>query len=114
MTLSVNDVRSRTMIRGTKDFWTGVLYIFFGLTATVVAREYGMGTGVKMGPAYFPTVLGGLLAVLGAISVIRSFIIPGTPIGAFAFKGLMLVIVSVVVFGFIVRGVGLAVALPLL
>jgi hypothetical protein len=102
------------MIRSTKDFWTGVLYIFFGSTAMIVAREYGMGTGVKMGPAYFPTVLGGLLAVVGAISVIRSFIIRATPIGAFAFKGLILVIASVVVFGFIVRDVGLAVALPLL
>lgn len=102
------------MIRSTKDFWAGVLYIFFGSTAIIVARDYGMGTGVKMGPAYFPTILGGLLAGIGAISVIRSFIIPGTPIGAFAFKGLILVTAPVVLFGFIVRGAGLVVALPLL
>src|SRR5918996_582683 len=102
------------MIRSTKDFWAGLLYIFFGSTAIIVARDYGMGTGVKMGPAYFPTILGGLLAGIGAISVIRSFIIPGTPIGAFAFKGLILVTAPVVLFGFIVRGAGLVVALPLL
>ena len=46
--------------------------------------------------------------------MIRSFIVRGTPIGVFAFKGLTLVSVSVLVFGFIVRGAGLAVALPLL
>ena len=102
------------MIRSTKDFWTGLLYIFFGSIAVIVARDYGMGTGVKMGPAYFPTILGGLLAGVGLVSVVRSFITPGTPIGAFAFKGLILVTVSVVLFGFIVRGVGLVVALPLL
>jgi hypothetical protein len=102
------------MIRSTKDFWTGVLYLFFGVTAILVARDYGMGTGGRMGPAYFPTVLGGLLAVVGVIAVIRSFITPGSPIGAFAFKGLTLITVSVVLFGFIVRGAGLAVALPLL
>ena len=67
-----------------------------------------------MGPAYFPTILGGLLAAIGAIAVIRSFIVPGTPISAFAFKGLILVIVSTLLFGFVVRGAGLAVALPLL
>jgi hypothetical protein len=67
-----------------------------------------------MGPAYFPTVLGGLLAVVGTIAVIRSFIVPGTPIGAFAFKGLVLVCTPVLLFGIIVRGAGLAVALPLL
>ena len=102
------------MIRSTKDFWAGLLYIFFGSIAIVVARDYGMGTGVKMGPAYFPTILGGLLAGIGLISVVRSFIAPGTPIGAFAFKGLILVTASVVLFGFIVRGAGLVVALPLL
>jgi hypothetical protein len=45
------------MIRNPKDFWTGLIYIFFGSSAIVIAREYGMGTAIKMGPAYFPTVL---------------------------------------------------------
>jgi hypothetical protein len=102
------------MIRSSKDFWTGLIYIFFGASAILIARGYGMGTGGKMGPAYFPTVLGGLLAVVGTIAVIRSFIVPGTPIGAFAFKGLVLVCTPVLLFGIIVRGAGLAVALPLL
>lgn len=102
------------MTRNPKDFWTGLIYICFGSSAILIAREYGMGTAIKMGPAYFPTILGGLLVGIGVISVIRSFIVRGTPIGAFAFKGLTLVSVSVLVFGLIVRGAGLAVALPLL
>jgi putative tricarboxylic transport membrane protein len=102
------------MKRNPKDFWTGLIYIFFGSSAILIAREYGMGTAIKMGPAYFPTILGGLLVGIGVISVIRSFIAPGARIGAFAFKGLILVIVSVLVFGLIVRGAGLAVSLPLL
>ena len=102
------------MIRNPKDFWTGLIYIFFGSSAMLIAREYGMGTAIKMGPAYFPTVLGGLLAAIGAISVMRSFIVPGAPIGRFAFKGLTLVTLSALVFGFIVRSAGLALALPLL
>ena len=102
------------MKRNPKDFWTGLIYIAFGSAAIVIASDYGMGTAVKMGPAYFPTILGALLIGIGAISVIRSFVVPGAPIGAFAFKGLILVSVSVVLFGFVVRGAGLAVALPLL
>ncbi len=102
------------MIRSSKDFWTGLIYIFFGVSAIIIARDYGMGTGGRMGPAYFPTVLGGLLAVIGAIAMIRSFLVPGTPIGAFAFKGLVLVCIPVLLLGIIVRGAGLAVALPLL
>ncbi len=102
------------MKRNPKDFWTGVLYIVFGLSAVVIARDYPMGTAFRMGPAYFPTILGVLLALIGAISVMRSFMTPGTPIGAFAFKGLFLVTLAVVIFGFFVRQVGLALALPLL
>jgi len=102
------------MQRNPKDLWTGLLYIFFGASAMIIARDYPMGTGSRMGPAYFPTVLGALLAGLGAIAVIRSFIAQGAPIGGFAFKGLALVTVSVVVFGFLVRGAGLVIALPLL
>ena len=102
------------MIRNTIDFWTGLIYIFFGASAILIARDYSMGTAVKMGPAYFPTILGGLLLTIGVISVIRSFVIPGPAIGALAIKGLVLVTISVVVFGFVVRGLGVAIALPLL
>ena len=102
------------MTRNGKDFWTGLIYIFFGSSAILIARDYGMGTAIKMGPGYFPTILGGLLVAIGVISMIRSFIVAGTPVGAFAFKGLALVTISVLVFGFILRGLGLAIALPLL
>jgi Tripartite tricarboxylate transporter TctB family len=102
------------MIRSTKDFWTGVIYIAFGASAILIAREYGMGTALKMGPAYFPSVLGALLVLIGVIAVIRAFLVEGTPIGALAVKQLAIILGSIVLFGFIVRGVGLLVALPLL
>jgi hypothetical protein len=102
------------MTRNARDFWTGLLYIFFGASAIIIARDYNMGTALRMGPAFFPTILGAVLAVIGAIAVIRSFLAPGTPIGGFSFKGLVVVTLSVVVFGFLVRGAGLVVALPLL
>jgi len=67
-----------------------------------------------MGPAYFPSVLGGLLVLIGTISIIRSLVVSGTPIGALGYKGLSLVIGSTLLFGAIVREVGLIIALPLL
>lgn len=100
------------MIRSTKDFWTGLIYIFFGLTAVLIARDYGMGTALRMGPGYFPTVLGALLTLIGIISLVRSFIEPGSPIGGFAVKGLLLVVGSTLVFGLIIREAGLVIALP--
>jgi hypothetical protein len=102
------------MIRSSKDFWTGLIYIFFGTSAIIIAREYPMGTAIKMGPAYFPTILGGLLILIGILSLIRSFRKAGTPIGSFALKGLALIVVSTVLFGLLVRGAGLVIALPIL
>jgi hypothetical protein len=102
------------MIRSTRDFWTGAIYIVIGLSAVLIARDYPMGSAVRMGPAYFPTILGIILLVVGAVARIRSFIVPGTPIGAFAIKGLLLVVFSVSLFGFIVRDAGLIIALPLM
>ena len=102
------------LIRNEKDFWIGVVYVAFGSAAIIVSRNYGMGTALKMGPSYFPTILGGFLIVIGVISLIRSFIKPGSPFGAFAVKGLLLITASIILFGFIVRGAGLVIALPLL
>ncbi len=67
-----------------------------------------MGTAFKMGPAYFPTVLGGLLSFIGVISLIRSFVSKGEPIPTFAWKPLLLIVAATVVFGLLVRGAGLA------
>ncbi|MEI7430793.1 MAG: tripartite tricarboxylate transporter TctB family protein [Betaproteobacteria bacterium] len=102
------------MARNAKDFWTGIIYVFVGVSAIFLSRDYGMGTAVKMGPAYFPTLLSSVLIAIGAISLVRSFIKPGTPIGAFATKGLALVVASTLLFGLIVRGAGMAIALPLM
>jgi len=102
------------MIRSAKNFWAGLIYIFFGSTAILVGRDYSMGTAFRMGPAYFPTILGGLLFVIGTISVIRSFITGGDPIGRFAMWGLVLVTGSIFLFGSLVRGLGVALALPAL
>ena len=54
-------------IKSPKDFWAGLMFIGFGLFAVAWSlTHYQMGTAVRMGPGYFPVMLGGLLAVLGA------------------------------------------------
>ena len=60
-------------IKSQKDFWSGLMFIGSGLFFALWAMEfYQMGTAVRMGPAYFPTVLGFLLAVLGGFVLLQS------------------------------------------
>lgn len=102
-----------SLVRGPKDFCAGLIYLAIGLSAIYMGRELPMGTSVKMGPAYFPAVLGWLLSFIGLISLIRSFVRKGEPVPAFAWRPLLLITGAAVVFGLLVRGAGLAIALPL-
>lgn len=70
-----------------KDLWAGLMFLGFGLGFMIASKNYNMGTAVRMGPAYFPTLLGGLLALLGAIVLVRAFIskIPH-PVVVFPFR----------------------------
>jgi hypothetical protein len=97
-----------------KDFWSGVIYVFFGLSAIIIGRDYGMGSALKMGPAYFPTLLGWLLVAIGAIALVRGFLVRGMPVGGFAIKALLMIVGATVLFGLTVRGAGLAISLPVL
>lgn len=101
-------------IRNPKDFWAGIIYIAIGLSAVFVAQDYEMGTAVRMGPGYFPVVLGGLLAAIGLASAVRSLISGGEPVGKFALKGMLLVTGGMLLTGFLFRRAGIVVALPLL
>ncbi|ABR91100.1 small permease component of tripartite tricarboxylate transporter [Janthinobacterium sp. Marseille] len=99
-----------SFIRHPKDFWTGVIFLVIGLAAVIIGRDYNMGTAGKMGPAYFPTILGGLLALIGVAAMVRAFFHDGEPVGKFAVKETILILTGVLLFGFLVRGAGLVVA----
>jgi hypothetical protein len=98
-------------IKSPKDFWAGVMFVGVGLFFTVWAIfNYQMGTAVRMGPAYFPTVLGGLLAVLGAIVLLGSFAIEGPPVPKMSFRPLIMISVACVIYGYVMKPLGLVLA----
>lgn len=103
-------------IKHPKDFWSGVMFLALGLAFVGFAQDYQMGSAQRMGPAYFPTVLGGLLAVLGLIIAIKGLARaePDGAIERFYFGPLAIVLASVALFGFLLRPAGLVVALLVL
>ncbi len=73
--------------RNGKDCWAGLMFLGFGLFFVLVSLNYPMGSAVRMGPAYFPTVLGGLLAILGSVIFVRAFVSKlEHPFKVFAFR----------------------------
>lgn len=103
-----------SIIKHPKDFFAGLMYTAIGSGAIAVASGYNLGTSVRMGPGYFPTVLGALLVLVGTISMVRAFLHTGDAIKPFFWKEIILVLGSVVLFGLLVRGAGLVPSLILL
>ncbi len=101
-------------IKAPKDFWAGLMFIGFGVGFALVAQNYTMGNAVRMGPAYFPTMLGGLLALLGLAIFVQSLVIAGPKVPAFAFRPLILIIVAIVLFGVALKPLGMVLAAAIL
>ena len=65
-----------------KDFWAGLMLIATGAATMYIARNYAFGSTLRMGPGYFPTVLGGILILFGLyilVSGLRSRPPPNPP-----------------------------------
>ena len=95
-------------IRHPKDFWSGLLFILIGIAAIIVGSRYNLGTAARMGPGYFPRILGILLIVLGLILAVRAFWLSGEPFPRWKLRPTLVVLGSVVLFGAIVQTVGVA------
>ena len=102
------------VIRHPKDFWSGVLFIAIGVFAIVYGMKYTLGSAARMGPGYFPRILGILLILIGAILALRSFRLQGPPLPQWKWRPTVVVLGSVVVFGAIVQWAGIALSTVIL
>jgi hypothetical protein len=100
-------------IRNEADFWSGVMFIAFGLFFATFATHYDFGSAQRMGPAYFPSVLGGLLALVGVLVALTGLRRNGDggKVEKFHFFELARVLGAVVVYALILRWAGVLVAM---
>jgi len=94
-------------IKSQKDFFSGVMFSAVGTAFAWGATNYNVGQGARMGPGYFPLMLGILLAVLGAVVIFYSLVVEtegGDPIGKWAWRPLGYVIGANLLFGVLLGG----------
>ena len=95
-------------IKSPKDFWSGLMFIASGLFFAIWAStHYQMGTAVRMGPAYFPTMLGGLMVVLGLMILVSGLAIEGPKVPPFRFRPLLMISLGLVLYGYLMKPLGL-------
>ena len=102
------------VIRSPKDFWAGLLFIGLGILAISVGSRYALGTAARMGPGYFPRILGILLVVLGAIISMRGVRMDGEAIPKWHWRPTIVVLASVVIYGILMGWLGMAISTVLL
>ena len=101
-------------IRSQSDFWCGLLFVAIGVAFMVFAREYRIGTSARMGPGYFPTLLGGLLAFLGLTIAVPALFRDGEPFPRLHWRPFLMLLVAIAVFGALLDAFGLVIALAAL
>ena len=103
-------------LKNPKDFWSGVMFAAIGFAFAFIVKyfEYPMGTGSRMGPGYFPFVLGIVMGILGLLILFQALVTSGVQISKFAWRPLVWVLSAFVIFGLTAKLVGLVIAIVLL
>ena len=94
-------------IKSQKDFFSGLMFMGIGAAFAWGATTYNIGSGARMGPGYFPLMLGVLMAVLGAAITFKSLVVEtagGEKIGSWAWKPLVFIILANLTFGVLLGG----------
>ena len=100
-------------IKSQKDFFSGLMFMAVGVAFALGATTYKVGTAARMGPGYFPLMLGVLLAIIGAVIIFNALVVEvegGDKIGQWAWRPLFYIIAGNLVFGILLaglRGIGL-------
>jgi uncharacterized membrane protein len=94
-----------------RDFLAGLLFVVLGGLAVALARDYPIGSTMRMGPGYFPTALGGILLLFGVYVLLRGVRSGDEVKGEWGYRPLALITLSIVLFGFLLDRVGMVPAI---
>ena len=94
-------------IKSQKDFFSGLMFMGVGVAFAWGATTYNVGQGARMGPGYFPLMLGILMSVLGVAITFKALVVEtvgGEKIGKWAWKPLIFIILANLTFGVLLGG----------
>jgi hypothetical protein len=94
-------------IKSQKDFFSGLLFTAVGVAFAWGATKYSLGTAARMGPGYFPLMLGILMAILGGVITFKALVVEtedGDKVGRWALKPLFFIISANLLFGLMLGG----------
>src|SRR5262245_11486921 len=92
-----------TSLLSNKDVWGGLMLIAIGAAAVLIARDYPFGTALRMGPGYFPVILGALLILFG-LAILAGGLRRGEQVeGSWSLRALIVLPLSLILFGVLMQ-----------
>ena len=89
-----------------KRFLSGIMFLGIGAIAIYLAQDYPMGSALRMGPGYFPIVLGGVMGLFGIYELVIGVLKPDAVQGNWSIRALVVLPVAAVLFGVLMEHAG--------
>lgn len=100
------------MQRAIRDVLAGLIFVAFGAAFAITAASYELGTALRMGPGYFPLVVGALTIAFGVLVIAKGLLVGESgEMGEIPWRAIALILMALVFFGFTVRGLGMVPAI---
>lgn len=104
----------KVALKNNKRFLAGLMFLGIGAGAIYMAQEYPMGTALRMGPGYFPIVLGSIIALFGIWELFIGVLKPDPVKGSWSLRALAVLPLAAVIFGILMEKTGFIPALLVL
>jgi hypothetical protein len=95
-------------VRSPQDLGAGVVFIMIGVAGVYFGTDLTLGTAARMGPGFFPILLSGLIVLIGIIVGLKGLTIEGPPIEAFQLRPILFITAAILLFGYLLDAIGLA------
>ena len=104
-------VATKIPLKDNKRFLSGIMFLIVGGVAIYMAQDYPMGSALRMGPGYFPIVLGSIIGLFGIWELVIGVLKPDPVKGNWSIRALIILPLSCVIFGVMMEKVGFVPAL---
>ena len=107
----MSEAAAKVPLSANKRFLSGIMFIIIGGVAIYIAQDYPMGSALRMGPGYFPIVLGGIMMGFGIWELIIGSLKPDPVKGAWSIRALIVLPLATVIFGVLMEHAGFVAAM---
>jgi hypothetical protein len=111
MSMASDQAPTKIPLKDNKRFLAGIMFLTVGAVSIYMAQDYPMGSALRMGPGYFPIVLGGIIGLFGIWELIIGVLKPDPVAGNWSLRALIVLPISTVIFGIMMEQVGFIPAL---